>query len=51
MEWITFLLNNKVLARISFEGVYVDELVPTKELLAYENNVPTSSIRMVLEEN
>lgn len=42
--WIVFFLDGKELASYTLEGTFLGELKSTRELLAYENDVPASSI-------
>lgn len=42
--WIVFLLDGKELASYTLAGTFPGEREATRELLAYENDVPVSSI-------
>ena len=47
-EWVIFKHNDEELCRISIEGLFAGEINATKELLAYENGVDISDIKVVL---
>ena len=45
-KFIGFYNGRKRLGAISFRGLSAGELKPTKELLAYDNHIKPSSIKM-----
>lgn len=47
-KWIAFINNttNDILTKISIDGVFPEELKETRNLLAYEKNIPPSDIRI-----
>lgn len=44
-KWITFTINNKPVTRISKYGAYPSEILPTRELTAYEHGVPVEKVK------
>lgn len=42
--WLVFFLNGKELASYTLAGTFPGEREATRELLAYENDVPVSAI-------
>ncbi|MBQ8135645.1 MAG: hypothetical protein IJ192_14805 [Clostridia bacterium] len=50
VEWIVFYApSGEELAAYTVQGTFFDELKSTKELLAFENNLNTSDIKVILE--
>ena len=48
-EWIVFYHNDKELAAVTVYGLMCDEIINTKELLAYERGILPDEITIKVE--
>ena len=49
-EWIVFYHNDKELAAVTVYGLMYDEIINTKELLAYERGISPDEIMIKFEQ-
>lgn len=48
--WVVFQHGEKELLRFTVAGIACAEITTTKELLAYERNIPASEIRVYIRQ-
>lgn len=48
-KWVVFYHEDRELCAYTAFGTFPGEVDATKEMLAYENNIPQNAIRVVVE--